>query len=101
MIPCWSTANFTAEHKDLQAVFLATSNNGKCALISRRSISVICTENLSIVDSNIRRDTKWDTTYAEFSTLQQNLIAITNAQTIQIFNTDGIYYKIHIFNINS
>lgn len=89
MIPCWSTANYTAEHRDLQAVCLATSNNGRCALISRRSISIIDTENLSNVEYNIKRDTKWDTTYAEFSTIQHSSIAITNAQTIQIFNTDG------------
>lgn len=87
--PVWSTANYTAEHKDLQAVCLATSNNGKCALISRRSISVISTDNLSDVEYNIKRDTKWDTTYAEFSTLQHSYIAITNAQTVQIFDTDG------------
>lgn len=86
--PVWSTANYTAEHKDLQAVCLATSNNGKCALISRRSISVISTDKLSDVEYNIKRDTKWDTTYAEFSTLQRSYIAITNAQTVQIFDTD-------------
>ena len=84
------TSNFSAQYKDLQATHLATSNNGNCALISRRSISLINTDNLSNVVSNIKRDTKWDTTYAEFSTLQHSYIAITNAQTIQIFDTDGI-----------
>ena len=87
----WSNANFTAEHRDLQAVCLATSVHGKCALISRRSISVISTSDLSNVEYNIKRETKWDTTYAEFSTLLENLIAITNAQSVQIFNIDGLF----------
>ena len=85
----WSTATISAEHKCQQAMCMATSNDGKVALISRRSIAIINTENILAVDYNIRRETKWDTTYSEFSTLQQNYLAITNAQTVQIFNTDG------------
>ncbi|KAI2797080.1 GATOR complex protein wdr59 [Blomia tropicalis] len=84
----WSTATISAEHKCQQAMCMATSNDGKVALISRRSIAIINTENILAVDYNIRRETKWDTTYSEFSTLQQNYLAITNAQTVQIFNTD-------------
>lgn len=83
----------SVSYKDLQAVCLATSCNGKCALISRRSISILQTKDINYVDYSIKRETKWDTICAEFSIPQPNLIAITNAQTIQIYDTDGSFIK--------
>lgn len=85
----WSTANCTANHNNLQAICLATSGDGKCALVSRRHISIILTKNPSKVDSIIARETKWDTTYAEFSPPEPKQMAITNSQTINIYNIDN------------
>nr|XP_027201806.1 GATOR complex protein WDR59-like [Dermatophagoides pteronyssinus] len=88
MVLGWSVANTTISHPDLHAMCLATSGNGKCALVSRRSISIIRTDNLAKIDSVIARETKWDTTHAEFSPPDPKQLAITNAQTINIYNID-------------
>lgn len=94
MIPCWSTANYTAEHNELQALSLAVSNSGKCILVSRKSLAIVNIDTLNDVELNIKRETKWDTTYAEFSTLQHDLVAVTNAQTVQVYDTSGCVHSI-------
>lgn len=95
MVLGWSVANTTISHPDLHAMCLATSGNGKCALVSRRSISIIRTDNLAKIDSVINRETKWDTTHAEFSPPEPKQLAITNAQTINIYNIDESNWLMH------
>jgi hypothetical protein len=85
----WSTSQLIAEHKDLQAVCLAVSVEGRCALSSRRSISLINCNKPEIIEFRIKRETKWDSTATEFNQLDSNLLAITNAQTVQIYNIDA------------
>ncbi|XP_054165460.1 GATOR complex protein WDR59-like isoform X2 [Oppia nitens] len=85
----WSTSQLIAEHKELQAVCLAVSGDGRCALSSRRTISLINCNQPEVVDFRIRRETKWDSTASEFNPLDTNLMAITNAQTVQVYNIEA------------
>lgn len=110
----WSTSQLIAEHKDLQvsdnkqkirnslkmrlfftnrwpkqAVCLAISIDGRCALSSRRSISIINCNKPDVIDIRIKRETKWDSTATEFNQLDSNLLAITNAQSVQIYNIEA------------
>ncbi|UXI19172.1 Zinc finger protein [Sarcoptes scabiei] len=88
MVLCWSIADSTAVHKGLQAMCFATSVDGKCVLVSRKCISIIRTDDLSKIDSVIQRETKWDTTYAEFSPSEPKQMAVTNAQIINVYTID-------------
>ena len=73
-----------------QAVCLVISIDGRCALTSRRSISLINCNKPDVIDVRIRRETKWDSTATEFNQLDSNLLAITNAQTVQVYNSEAI-----------
>lgn len=42
-----------------------------------------------VIDIRIKRETKWDSTASEFNQLDSNLLAITNANTVQIYNIEA------------
>lgn len=82
----WVTASKSYSYNVQYPVCLATGTDGKCALVSRNAIALTRQGDVRGIERTIKRDSKWDPTYAEFSRLQPNLLALTNAQKVLIYN---------------
>lgn len=86
----WVTANKFYYYKCQYSVLLATGIDGKCALVSRNQILLTRPGDVCEIDRTITRDSKWDPTYAEFSPLQPDLLALNSPCNLHIYNVGEV-----------